>query len=232
MAVDLVLSAKRATWRMHDHGGESDVAFVAKRSGVLAVADHRCHYCDTRIDKWQEVHHEDDDHANNSDRNLKCACPLCHQVFHLGLAGLHDGGDIIYCPEFSQVELNALTLSIWLAIASGGEYASGARQVYEDLSNRNYAVTTIVRQWGMSADIRLQEPFRFTPDMLANALMLLPEEHYANRQQLLGGLRLLPKDGRFGDQLKYWVKYFGKALPSSHWAKIVPNLKSVLARVQ
>jgi intracellular multiplication protein IcmJ len=228
----LVMSAKRLTWRMHDHAGEADEQFRAKREAVLDLADRRCAYCEFRAPKYQEVHHADDDHSNNADANLRCACPLCHQVYHLGLAGLHDGGEIIYCPEFSQVELNSLTLAIWLAAAGGGEYASGAQQVYEDLHNRNYFVTSIVRDWAHSANIRLQEPFRFTPDMLANVLMALPDAEYQRRADLLGGLRLLPKDIRFRDQIKHWVIYYGKALPATHWGKLVPDLPAVLARIQ
>ncbi len=229
---DLVLSAKRSTWRMHDHAGEADLEFRAKRGKVLDLADRRCHYCGFRSDKYQEVHHRDDDHANNDDRNLLCACPLCHQVHHLGLAGLHDGGEIIFCPEFTQVELNSLTIAVWLAVASGGDYAAGAKQVYEDLSNRNYYVTSIFREWARAAQVKLQEPFRFTPDMLANALMQMPQERYAERAALLGGLRLLPKDARFRDQIKHWVGHYGKALPATQWEHIVRDLPQVIAGLQ
>lgn len=229
---DLVLSAKRSTWRMHDHAGEADQQFQQQRGAVLQRADRRCWYCELRAEKWQEVHHVDDDHANQADSNLVCACPLCHQVFHLGLAGLHDGGEIILAPEFSQVELNALTLGIWLAVAGGGECGKAAKTVYDELRSRNHLVTTVFREWAREAKVKLQEPFRFTPDMLANALMSIPDEQYDNRAQLMGGLRLLPKDTRFADQLHHWIAHYRQALPSSQWHKIVRDFSGLVASVE
>lgn len=226
---DLVMSAKRATWRMHDHAGEADVDFADARRETLALADRRCHFCGLRAEKWQEVHHLDDDHTNQSQSNLVCACPLCHQVFHLGLAGMHDGGMLIYAPEFSQVDLNALTVAIWLAVASGSEYAAEAQRVYEDLRNRNFYVTSIFREWAYDAKIEIHEPFSFTPDLLANALIELPEDVYQQRAELLAGLRLLPKDERYKDRIEYWVGYFGKTLPVGQWKSLVKDMSAILA---
>ena len=229
---DIVLSAKRSTWRMHDHAGEADAEFSQARLRTLELADKRCTFCELRADKWQEVHHLDDDHGNNGQSNLACACPLCHQVFHLGLAGLHDGGDLIYAPEFSQVELNSLVLACWLAVASGGEYSPGAVQVYEDLKNRNFYVTSIVREWAREAGVKIQEPFKFTPDMLANALIRLDDDDYGQRAQMLGGLRLLPKDARFKQQISHWVSYFGRSLPTAQWPTLVRDLSSIIRDVR
>lgn len=232
VAPPLLMSAKRALWRMHDHAGEADTEFRQVRDTVLSNADRRCVYCGLRAPKYQEVHHGDDDHANNAPSNLFCVCPLCHQVFHLGLAGLEDGGDLIVAAEFSQAELNALTVAIWLAVASGSEYAGTARMVYEDLQKRSFYVTSIFREWARQDNVELQEPFRFSPDMLANGLMSLTDEEYANRAALLGDLRLLPREARFAPQIKHWVTHFGRSLPPAQWEKIIPNLKEVFASLQ
>jgi len=226
--LNLVLSAKRATWRMNDHGSEADTQFADARRETLSLADKRCKFCELRADKWQEVHHLDDNHSNQAQNNLVCACPLCHQVFHLGLAGLHDGGTLIHAPEFTQVELNVLTVAIWLATASGSECATEASRVYEDLRSRNFYVTSIFREWARDAKVKLQEPFVFTPDMLANALIVMPEGDYAKRAELLGGLRLLPKDERFKEQIKHWVGHFGKSLPVAQWHTLTRDLRAAI----
>ena len=232
MTPDIVLSAKKATWRMNDHASEADSDFAAVRKTVLEQADYRCSYCELRSDKWQEVHHEDDDHHNNDMRNLRCACPLCHQVFHVGLAGLHDGGIIIYAPEFTQVQLNMLTLAIWLAVSGRAVYAAKAREVYQDLENRRYMVTSIFRDWARHADVKLQEPFQFSADMLGNGLIMLDDKDYEDRQNLLGGLRLLPTDMRFKSQIEHWVKYFGSKIPSQTWGQLVPNIENLAAKAR
>src|SRR3546814_13256830 len=67
----LVLSAKRQTWRMaDDHSASHDKAFRAIRKVVLERDNHACQFCGFRAAKWQEVHHLNDDHADNRPENL------------------------------------------------------------------------------------------------------------------------------------------------------------------
>jgi len=110
----LVLGVKTRPWRME---GETESAcadeeFRALRPDILERDGHACVFCGFRAGKWQEVHHLDGDHRNNDRANLVTACPYCHAVFHVGLAGRR-GAFLAHLPEVSQ----AMVSHLWRAVA-------------------------------------------------------------------------------------------------------------------
>ncbi|CAJ6613691.1 Uncharacterised protein [Burkholderia pseudomallei] len=242
---ELVISAKRKVWRMYDHAGEdADKAFQQVRRAILDACGNECAFCQHTSSKFQEVHHADDDHANNSRENLFGTCPLCHQVFHLGLAGMRDGGQIIYMPEMSQAELNQLVMLIWI-IDSTQELVkagpnpfkdAGERQMFERVHSaatklrgylENRRAPVLMRIGGYVKDNKALdfEPTlsQITPSLFANVLMQLDDETFAKRGVALGGLRLLPKPERFGERIKHWRDEANKILPVWRWTKILPE---------
>lgn len=237
----LVMSAKRAVWRMHDHANEADKAFAKVRRPVLEAYDYRCPYCGHQAEKYQEVHHKDDDHKNNSPDNLACDCPLCHQVFHIGLAGMREGAVLAYVPELTQAELNHLCLMIWLLTeVKSDRYAnhpesvritrlvSRAKEIDAQLWIRNGAVLLIMqaalKDVGFPEEMAKKVKLSYiSPTLLANVLMNLDDDTYARRGELLGGLRLLPRPVPFRPQIEYWAGEQDKSMPPFAWHKLVED---------
>jgi intracellular multiplication protein IcmJ len=256
----LVMSAKRSVWRMNDHAGEeADRKFQSVRQPVLEACGNECEFCGHTSAKYQEVHHKDDDHANNKRENLFGSCPLCHQVFHLGLAGMRDGGVIVYLPEMTQAEVNQLALLVWILDSTRALVDSKSKGMFPDaadmqLFKRVHSVSSRIRQMldsrratvlmriadhitktnAMSKELspKLSD---ITPSLFASALMQLSNEEYANREKAFGGLRLLPRAGRFEHRVEHWRDEANAILPVPSWAKILPATaisEIVIATVQ
>lgn len=245
----LVMSAKRSVWRMHDHGNEADKEFNALRGQILEAANYHCVYCQLQSSKYQEVHHKDDDHKNNDPRNLVCTCPLCHQVFHIGLASMREGGDLVYLPELTQVEINQLAFVMWLVgEAEGEQHASSENaMLFTRLSGQvktlegmlgNRRGTVLLRLKPLLADVGFPDDLlkelklsHLSLGLIANVLRELPDDVYEQRADLLGGLRMLPNAIRFRERVEYWRTEQNAVLPVPTWYKIVPeqSLRSIVS---
>jgi intracellular multiplication protein IcmJ len=238
---DLVLSSKRSVWRMHDHADEADKAFRLVRKIVLEASDYACQFCGHRSEKYQEVHHIDDNHKNNKPSNLATSCPLCHQVFHVGLAGMKEGGDLVYVPELSQAEINQVALVIWLTKEAEGQKFSDPSQatLQARLHARattlegmigNRRGTVLLRLKSALKDTAFPQEFldklklsHLSPTLLSSALMALPDALYEKRGDLLGGLRIFPNAVRFRERIKFWSQEQAAVLPLPTWYKIIPE---------
>ncbi|WP_454727979.1 MULTISPECIES: HNH endonuclease [Cupriavidus] len=235
---ELLMAAKRKVWRMHDHAGEADKAFQKVRAPVLEAADYTCGFCGLKSDKYQELHHLDDDHANNDRANLACACPLCHQVFHVGMAGMRDGAYVIALPELTQAELNQLCVVMWMVEKADTTTLSPEHKLmHQNLFMRVKAIGNVL----INRRARVKQKFcalleaegvpkEFTsrlslevinPSLIANVLMQIDDDMYARRGELLGSLRMLPRPERFEAQFKYWMEDQGRRLPMHAWYRIL-----------
>jgi intracellular multiplication protein IcmJ len=235
---DLVMSAKRSVWRMNDHAGEdADKEFQRLRNVVLDACGGRCEFCGFASGRYQEVHHGDDDHRNNKRENLFGSCPLCHQVFHIGLAGMREGGLIIYAPELTQTEINQISLLIWTIEATTDpavietdmfrRIRDRAVKLRGDLENRRGTVLlrmeAYLKENGLLPEGMKPRLSHYSPVLFANVLMSLDEETYAKRQSLLGGLRLLPRSARFEERVKHWRDEQAKIMAITDWPSLVPS---------
>jgi intracellular multiplication protein IcmJ len=193
----LVLSVKTLNWRMNDRNSqEADQEFQRVKKKALERDNHTCRFCGFRAMKWQEVHHFNDDHADNSLENLVTACIYCHMVQHIGLAGASREAILIYRPEITQAQLHNLVRTAQVA-----ERAFEQMKAEEAVrKNPNLKVTGEAAEMGKSlmaslkasADGARQHVLTSDPADLANALMLIPDEAYARRKEALAGIRLLP----------------------------------------
>lgn len=237
---DLVMSAKRSVWRMNDHAGEADKAFNQIRLPVLEACGNVCEFCGHASAKFQEAHHGDDDHSNNRPENLFGSCPLCHQVFHVGLAGMRDGGVIIYLPEFTQAELNQLALLIWIVQATREEMIkeASALQMFKRIHASATKLSSVLENRRGPVLMRLNDYVKknkalapelepklsdINPALFANVLMQLDDATYAKRAEELGGLRLLPKPARFEQRIEHWRDEANAILPVPSWTKILSH---------
>lgn len=206
--MDITLSVKRGLWRDGDSDAESsDKEFSIIRPRVLERDTYTCRFCLWKAEKWQDVHHLNDNHSDNRMENLVTVCRICHACFHIGLAGDNGkGGQIIFLPEVSQVELNSFMRAMLVVDRIGtGQERADVDRMRKALLERT---APVFDQWGTS-----------NPTDFANHLMRLSQERYDAREALLRPLRLalLPLSPMLGEKaISYWAKCYEK-IPPKLW---------------
>jgi intracellular multiplication protein IcmJ len=187
----LFLAAKKESWRPEGLYESRRESWKKVRSGILDRDQNRCVFCAFDAPEYQEVHHINGDHDDDSPDNLECACPLCHATQHLGLAGMQRKGELIYLPEISQVELNWMVR--WLAL---GPYGIPSYEAYM-LGPK----TTLLDLFHHRRDVCQKRLGTSSPVELANAFLRMSDESYENaRTTVLTPIRLFP--GVFPDEGK------------------------------
>jgi intracellular multiplication protein IcmJ len=210
----LTLGAHRSGWAVSaSHGSEVDrnpkVREVYRR--VLKRDDYTCQGqgCGWRSERYQEIHPRDEDHRNFNEDNLVTLCPLCHQVFHLPLAASSAGGDLIWLPEIDQGTLNLLSIPLFVALNQRNH------KWYNLASSLNATLTNRVAFFRS----RIGKP---DPAMLAQVLVRMTPEAYANRAPSLRHIRLLPRRERFTTAIEYWERHQFADWKDTDWEKALP----------
>lgn len=138
------ISIKRNTHRRDDAGArDADAEFAAVRDTVLQRHGWRCVDCGwkseprartnsaARTHTTLQVHHVNDDHADNTEGNLVPKCPLDHAYHHIGCdapsTGDHEGMAsrmrVAAVPWLEPKDLNLLQMAIgaaWNDSVQGG----------------------------------------------------------------------------------------------------------------
>lgn len=209
---DLILSVKRGTFRSDDPSAdEANAEFKKVRKVILERDNYTCQFCGFRSGKFQEVHHVDDNHANNAESNLVTTCCLCHACSHIGLSGVKQRGIIIYIPpslNVTQAKLNQLVRTLWICELTSKDVniRSQASMILENLSKKNVDAK---RRMGTS-----------DPTVLGDFLLNLPIKDYERRGEALSGFYLLPLIKPFNSQLKFWASSVYNNTPSDEWSEI------------
>jgi intracellular multiplication protein IcmJ len=227
--IDLILSASRKSWKMSStHGTEYDKEYKDQKGNpgkqkaiwdsIWSRDKNKCYYCRFESKKYQEIHHLNDDHSDNSTDNLVTVCPLCHQNFHLDTSSTTNGGKIVWLPEFSQQELNYLSRAIFIAIdeADAKEETENlpgfikiARILENSLAERSLIVDQQIQNGASD------------PAIFANALINMTESQYEKRFGYLKPFKLLNLRSRFPIQTKYWKNNVFKDIPINTWEKLI-----------
>lgn len=235
----LVLSVKCENWRMDDvDAADADAEFAKVRRSALERDNYSCRFCTFRHLKYQEVHHANDDHADNRLSNLITTCTFCHMCQHIGLAGKNKSATLVWLPEISQADLNHIVRTSLVA-----------QRLMDGIKNDLKAVAATVNSYRETADIvkstmavimsREEEAENrlgsSDPLEIGNAMRLLPDEIYAKRSNFLSGIRLLPLGRNFQGgtdlmqkQVDSWIE------PGGPYMNLKPNtwpglIRSVLA---
>ncbi len=215
--LDLILSATRGGWQVPaHHGTEQDAAKAMKevRQKILDRDKGVCQFCGFKAQRWQEIHHVNDNHGDNSPSNLVTACSFCHQCMHLGLAGSTAGGELIWLPEMSQAELNHLCRAIFVAMRDEkGKLYSSAFGLYMALKNRG---VFLEQNFSVGAS---------DPGLLGQAFLKMKPEEYAARGEHMKNIKLLPQNSRFEPQIKYWAEVVFRDLGPDSWSRLVDPSK-------
>ncbi len=118
---------------------KQDPAFAKFQRVVLQRDDYCCRYCGFRSARHQEIVNIDGNYLNNKISNLATACCFCQQCLFLDAVGnnANSGGKLIWLPEMSQGQLNALAHVLFGMMRHGGSYGKMAHDIYKNLVNRN-----------------------------------------------------------------------------------------------
>lgn len=203
--IPLVLSVKCENWRMFDKGSaEADAEFQRVRKKALERDNSTCRFCGFRAPKWQEVHHANDDHGDNRLDNLITACPFCHMCQHIGLAGKNEEAVLIWLPEIGQADLHHLVRTAMVAQRLAEEAKADVRnnkpemvRAYREAADVAKAVMANFRSREAVAEKMLGTS---DPLEIGNAMLLLPDDVYARRDDFLAGIRLLPLGRRMNER--------------------------------
>lgn len=146
MREPLSIGIKRGEFRANDPSSKAaDAVFETRREGALRSGNYRCGPCQyestesPRLKKKTalQVHHLDDDHANNEPGNLGVYCSMCHSYHHIGCDAPTPGGStgwasqlrVAYVPELSPEDLNSLQRAIGAAMTDADESALAAEML-------------------------------------------------------------------------------------------------------
>jgi intracellular multiplication protein IcmJ len=223
--LELILSASKQSWEAKAVHGTSETDPVIHQQ-ISAKYKHTCQYCGWVDKKFNEVSHIDENHHNMNEHNLTLACPLCHQCQHLGQVAQAEGGQMIWAPEISQIEIHHLSRMAWiLELKRDEEEPPAMLQAARALCSR------------LSQQSNVLEANYVTdasdPSFWAEVLMRLPKEKYDSRKELLKNIRVWPSIRRFKKNLVHWGNQVEINLPVSRWEGLAalaiehaPNLES------
>ena len=207
----LLLGVKRKPWRIKGDPAteEADRRFRAAKKALKETGGRKaCLFC-----KWPgklEVHHLNDDHDDNRPENLASICSLCHQCFHVGLAGAQGRGIIIWAPEWTQTQVNIMGRVIITMIHGEpwSDYRIEAESIYYDLVNRSEAVRKMLgHEW-------------MDPSWLGNLMLNMSNADYARRREILWPLRLMPSADGFQKQIDEWTEIMSGMLTPEVWMRM------------
>lgn len=193
----LALCTIPGAWRLFI-ARKSDEKFLKFSQHVWARDGYHCQFCGFQAQQFQEVVNVDRDYRNNKLSNMATACCFCSQCFFLEAVGKGDygGGTLIYLPEISQAQLNALCHVLFCAIANATDYRIDAQNVYRMLKMRSKVVEEKLGE-GMS-----------NPSVIGQMLIQQATDAGAHvaPPAWLTAIRLLPARARFTEQIETWAK--------------------------
>ncbi len=149
--------------------------------------NYTCQFCEFHTPNVElEVINHDYNYSHNSIDNLLTACPLCAQCFFLESIGTGSfgGGVLIYLPEMSQNQLNALCMQAFLAIAGKSPQMATAENILRDFRFRSAEIEKTIGD-------NMSDPARF------GLLLLSANLTEDDRDHMLSAVRLLPVASRF-----------------------------------
>jgi intracellular multiplication protein IcmJ len=196
--LEIQLAATESNWRLF-MTRKNDPAFKNFAERVLVRDHYACQYCGFQAKLLQEVINVDGNYRNNRMENLVTACPFCAQCFFLEAVGKSDfgGGALIYLPEISQMELNALCHVIFTMMSSGNTADDvNAKNTYRSLRLRSQVVEQELGE-GLSS-----------PSLYGHLLIDSQADSVHKKtinQELSTTLRLLPDIARFATHMEIWI---------------------------
>lgn len=193
------------------HGTEHDRSSRNREfyDRVTRRDDYVCRTCTWRATLHQEIHPMDGNHRSKDVDNWVTLCPLCHQVFHLPQTSGTGGGKLIWLPEISQAHLNLLSIPLFVALRNPRHrYYQLAMTFKGMLSNR--------------ASYFQSRFYQDDPMLMAQIIVSMKPDQYANRAETLRHIRLWPQPERFEAAIDHWIEHNFKDWKDTDWEKALP----------
>ncbi len=188
------LSATQSNWRLFTIR-RSDPRFKTFQERIFSRDQNTCQYCGFKSMQFMEVINVDGNYQRNSIDNLVTACPFCAQCFFLDGIGNSDfgGGTLIYMPEMSQSDVNALCHVLFAMIISGSKSTTDSKTVYRNLRLRTQYVE---KELGKG----LSSPSVYGQLLIDSTIDNKETLHTA----LMSKLRVLPTMSCYMNQMEAW----------------------------
>lgn len=192
--LELPLRASADSWRLFS-SRKADVNFKTFEDKILIRDAYTCRFCGFQARNHQEVVNLDGNFRNNKLDNLVTSCVFCAQCFFIesiGLGGV-GGGILIYLPEISQNQVNAICHVMFCAITNNSGYKNIAQNIYLNLKLRS---SMIEKKFGEGTS----DPANF-------GYLIVDANHFPQDkiQQIIGPIRLLPSRAKFRTQIESWA---------------------------
>lgn len=212
-----ILGVKRKLWRKDDeHADIADAKFIKIRAEVLKRDQYTCRFCNFKSAKYQEIHHIDNNHKNNELQNLLTVCNLCHQVHHLGMCAMRNGGFIAVIPELTQTEINNIVRAIYVS-----EYIADTTTVNDKLKS----LLAIFQYRGCDTLKTLYKVDISNSYALAETLSTCPDDIYEKRAEIFAHLRLIATKESFHiEQLEYYATNLLTQFFPENWHALTAQL--------
>ena len=191
---ELRLVASPGAWRIYS-ARQADPRFKAHEERVFQRDQYTCRFCGFQAKTDQTVVNIDGNYSNNKLENMTTSCCFCAQCFFIESVGVggYGGGTLIYLPELSQTELNALCHVLFCAMTNDTGYKNTAQAIYRSFKFRSQII---------------EEKFgEGTSDPAILGHLLIDSNYLAREQtnQLFKDIRLLPSRAKFRKQIERWA---------------------------
>ncbi len=182
---------------------------------------------------WFDVHHQNGNHADQSESNLSISCPFCHMPFHLGFHAMRGNGMVVFAPELSQRSISRVCWISLIGMYLNNDLASKAKDIYQALVVRGNRLS----QWfgeGFTLDLanalhncgKSAEEVNASDakhaDLSEDCKKLLER---MKRADGFSALRFLPdiESEEIAQSAAYWQQIYKK----EPWPEFSPNIKDI-----
>ena len=190
----LQLAVNLIGWRNFARRKE-DKKFLPVASRVFVRDHYICQYCGFQAKEYLDVVNVDGNYSNNKFSNMITSCCFCTQCLFLQAVGLDDmsGGQLIYLPEMSQMDLNSFCHVLFCAMGNSTGYQDSAQSIYRSFKFRGQIVEN---KFGTGTS---------NPSVFGQMIVEY-QDHYPDKgSEVLKDLRLLPSNTKFRVQLEAWA---------------------------
>jgi len=142
---------------------------------------------------------------------IATACEICFQAHRLGYAAYAAAGQVMYCPELEQKDINALA-RIYFSLPN----AESTSDEYAELLNSYVCLTTYFDSRCRETPIYLNIQ-GYSLENFANSLVEMDEDLYSDRVKFLSKLRYWPNITFLQTKAGIEWDYIGKINSLENW---------------
>ena len=211
--IPLTLQSDRETWKLSPASLWQIPGWDSLLKKVHKANNHTCQYCGFQSfpkdsgESYQFVHFLDHDIQNQNLSNLVTACHFCYLVLHPGYAGMMNLGTMIWLPELTQVELNHLVRSAFIAMNIGDVHEGSSRALYSSLDARSLYLEEVLSEHARNPQFVGQTMIDIAPKKM--------------HHKIFEGLRMLPSNQCNDASMEYFATTAYADFHPSKWQSLI-----------